>query len=122
MRKAGLVGTCYISEYHLAALRRLKNVQVIGACDADSTRAAAFSARFDVPAFATLQAMRDAGAQVLHILTPPHTHADLAIEAMRLGCDVLVEKPLATDVADCERIAKVELETGRKVCVGHSLL
>jgi 2-alkyl-3-oxoalkanoate reductase len=120
--RAGLVGAGYISEYHIAALRRLTHVEIVGITDVNSARAKAVADKFNLTVYASMTALREAGANVIHILTPPATHAHLAIEAINLGCDVLVEKPLAEDAGDCDRIAQRASETGRRVCVNHSLL
>lgn len=55
------------------------------------------------------------------IATYSDSHADLAIQAMRAGAHVFVEKPLATTVADAERVVKVSRETGKKLSVGYIL-
>ncbi len=120
--RTGLVGAGYICEYHIAALRRLPGVEIVGVHDIDAGRMAETAKRFNVRPFASLQALCEAGAQVIHVLTPPHTHAKVALDALEQGCHVLVEKPLAEDVADCRRIEAVAEERGLKVCVNHSLL
>jgi len=120
--KAGIVGAGGISRFHLQALKRLPHVTVVGVCDLDEARARAIAGEFSVPTFPSLQALRDAGAQVIHVLTPPAAHARVALEALALGCDLFVEKPLATTAEDCDRIAARARELGRTVCVGHSLL
>jgi predicted dehydrogenase/nucleoside-diphosphate-sugar epimerase len=119
--RAGLVGAGYISEYHVAALRRA-GVEIVGLCDVDAGRAKAAADKFGLRAFTSAADLAAAGANVLHILTPPHTHAALALQALDLGCHVLVEKPLAEEPADCDRIERRAAETGLKVCVNHSLL
>jgi len=120
--RAGLVGAGYISEYHIAALKRLKDVEIAGIADVDQARASATAEKFKLRACPSLAALREAGANVIHVLTPPHTHADVALQALDLGCHVLVEKPLAVDVADCDRIEKKAAEKNLRVCVNHSLL
>jgi predicted dehydrogenase len=55
------------------------------------------------------------------IATYSDTHADYAVAAMEAGADVFVEKPLATTVADAERVAEAAARTGRKVVVGYIL-
>jgi predicted dehydrogenase len=55
------------------------------------------------------------------IATYSDSHADYAVAAMRAGAHVFVEKPLATTVADAQRVADCAAETGRKVVVGYIL-
>ncbi len=55
----------------------------------------------------------------VYIATPPSTHADYAIRAMRAGKDVLVEKPMAMNVAECGAMSAVQAETGRKLCIAY---
>ncbi len=55
------------------------------------------------------------------IATYSDSHADYAIKAMEAGAHVFVEKPLATTVADAERVVAKATETGRKLVVGYIL-
>jgi UDP-2-acetamido-3-amino-2,3-dideoxy-glucuronate N-acetyltransferase len=59
--------------------------------------------------------------QGLALATPAETHADLAIQAMRSGKDVFVEKPMALSISDAEAMQKVSHDTGRILMVGHLL-
>ena len=61
------------------------------------------------------------GIDVVVITTPPWTHADLAVQALDAGCHVLVEKPLAIDVAGCRRIADAAHANDRVIAVDHML-
>jgi predicted dehydrogenase len=70
-------------------------------------RAAALAAQFQIPnVYPSLQAMAEAQPKVIHILTPPGSHAALALEALEMGCHVFVEKPMAESVADCDRMIR----------------
>ena len=55
------------------------------------------------------------------IATYSDSHADFAVAAMEAGADVFVEKPLATTVADAQRVVDCAERTGRKVVVGYIL-
>jgi UDP-2-acetamido-3-amino-2,3-dideoxy-glucuronate N-acetyltransferase len=59
--------------------------------------------------------------QGIALATPAETHADLAIQAMQLGKDVFVEKPMALSISDAEAMQTVANETGRILMVGHLL-
>jgi predicted dehydrogenase/nucleoside-diphosphate-sugar epimerase len=121
--RVGLVGAGYISEFHASAIQRVPNARVVGVTDFVTSRAAALAARFSVPnVFPSMEAMIADGVDVVHILTPPDTHAQLAIRALNMGCHALVEKPLAmnTDEVDC--INATAAAAQKSVCVNHSLL
>ncbi|MBI5070606.1 MAG: NAD-dependent epimerase/dehydratase family protein [Deltaproteobacteria bacterium] len=120
--RAGLVGTGAIAEHHAAALRGLENVELVGVVDLDPARAQAFAERVGSRAYPSLAALREAGASVIHVLTPPDSHADVACSALELGCHVLVEKPLATSVEDCRRVTAAAESRGLQASVNHSLL
>ena len=55
------------------------------------------------------------------VATYSDSHADYACAAMRAGAHVFVEKPLATTVADAQRVVDCAVETGRKLVVGYIL-
>lgn len=55
------------------------------------------------------------------INTYSDTHADYAVMAIEAGCDVFVEKPLATTLADAERVVAAAARHGRKLVIGYIL-
>jgi predicted dehydrogenase/nucleoside-diphosphate-sugar epimerase len=119
----GLVGAGMVASHHADAVAALPGVRLVGVTDLDRARAEGLAARYPgTAAFGSVGALCDAGARVIHVLTPPATHAAVALEALERGSDVLVEKPLATDVADCDRLADAAERHGRRVGVSHSLL
>src|SRR5580704_3074296 len=121
--RVGLVGAGYISEFHARAIRRVPNARIIGIADVVDSRATALAARFSIPnVFPTMEAMINEGVDVIHILTPPDTHAHLAIAALQNGCHVLVEKPLAMNAEEVDRISAAAATAQKSVCVNHSML
>jgi predicted dehydrogenase/nucleoside-diphosphate-sugar epimerase len=118
----GLVGAGYIAPYHIAALRRNPRVELLGVTDVQAERASALAERLDTRAYPSLAALRQAGADAIHVLTPPDSHAEVAMAALELGCHVLVEKPLADRVEDCRRIQAAAEGAGLLASVNHSLL
>lgn len=121
--RVGLVGAGYISEFHARAIQRVPNARIIGIVDVVNSRAASLAARFNVPkVFPTMEAMINEGVDVIHILTPPDTHAQLAIAALKDGCHVLVEKPLAINAEEVDSISAAAAAAQKSVCVNHSML
>ena len=66
-------------------------------------------------------ALRDEKPDVASINTYSDSHADYAVMALEAGCHVFVEKPLATTVADAERVVAAAKANGRKLVVGYIL-
>lgn len=73
------------------------------------------------PRFRTVKEGLETKPDLVVIATYADSHADLAIQALEAGAHVFVEKPLATTVADAERVAAVVRKTGRKLVVGYIL-
>lgn len=121
--RVGLLGAGPISEFHARAVARVPGARVVAIADQDEGRARALAAKWHVARVGrTVDDLTAEGVDVVHVLTPPATHADLAVAALRRGCHVYIEKPLATSVADCDRIEAAARDAGRVVGVGHSLL
>ena len=59
-------------------------------------------------------------ADVVVVATPPGSHAPIAHAAIRAGCHVLVEKPLATSVIECEDLIDAARLNGVHLMVGHT--
>ncbi len=119
----GIVGAGQICEYHIRGLKRLPNIEIIGICDLDRARAEEVAKRHELPAvFASLETMLATRPDAVHVLTPPASHAQITLDALAAGCHVFVEKPLATSVEDCRKIAAAAEEAGKTVGVDHSLL
>ena len=67
------------------------------------------------------EALRALQPELVSINTYSDTHADYAVMALEQGAHVFVEKPLATSVADAERVVAAARANGRKVVVGYIL-
>ena len=67
------------------------------------------------------EALAELKPDLVSINTYSDSHADYAVAAMEAGADVFVEKPLATTVADAERVVTAARKHGRKLVVGYIL-
>lgn len=114
----GIIGYGGFGEFIHKAWNRMDTVHVVAVCDADPRRAPGGDAAFYSDDAALLA---DPKVDIVSVATPPNTHKDLAIAAMRAGKHVLVEKPLALSVADAQEIKRVSEETGRVATVNFVL-
>ena len=67
------------------------------------------------------EALRDEKPDVACIATYSDSHADYAVKAFEAGCHVFVEKPLATTVADAQRVVDAAKANGKKLVIGYIL-
>ena len=104
--RVGLVGCGDISPMHLDAITGNADAVLVAVADRDADTASAAAARYGVRAYQGLTEMLSREQpDVVHVCTPHHLHAPMAVEALQAGVHVLLEKPVATTVADAERIA-----------------
>lgn len=68
------------------------------------------------------EVLRDPDVDAVFIATPPETHRALTVAALEAGKHVLVEKPLATSVADAEVMVETARRCGRQLLVDHTFL
>ncbi len=121
--RAGMVGAGNISEFHIHAVRAVPGlVDLVGVTDLDKARAEATATKLGTKTFASLDALVDAGANVIHVLTPPAAHVPVALAALERGCHVLIEKPISEDEAEGRKVAELAKKKGLTVSVNHSLL
>ncbi|NYD20546.1 putative dehydrogenase [Kineococcus aurantiacus] len=80
--------------------------------------ASAFPAATVFPDHRTLIA--GAGVDAAVVTTPDHTHAEIAVDLLRAGIAVYLEKPLATTLADADRVLATAAATGTPLYVGHN--
>ncbi len=122
--RAAILGAGLISgKKHIPAFLRLKDrVELVALCDVNRASAEKFAAQFGIPKVYTdlNELLLREKPDLIDICTPPRTHAPLALQAIRQGCHVLIEKPMAMSAAECDEIVDQAREAGVKVCVAHS--
>jgi UDP-N-acetyl-2-amino-2-deoxyglucuronate dehydrogenase len=116
--RTALVGCGKVGHIHAAALASLPESHFVAVCDQNTERAAGFAARFHVQAFTNVHTLlRDARPQALLICTPHPLHAAPAIAAAEAGAHVLVEKPLAATLEDCDTMLAAAQRAGVRLGV-----
>jgi predicted dehydrogenase len=109
---------------HFRAWRRISQAKIIAVSDINEDLAKITAEKWKVPHFyKTLSEIVAAGGvDVIDICTPPQTHAPLAVEAMKAGINVLIEKPMAMTVDDAQKIVESQEATGLSAGVIHNWL
>jgi UDP-N-acetyl-2-amino-2-deoxyglucuronate dehydrogenase len=103
--KTAIIGSGKVSHLHAAALKALAESTFVGICGRSSDKLEAFGAQWGVPAFSDIDTMIETtGCEALVVCTPHPNHAESVVRAASRGVHVLVEKPLASSLADCDRM------------------
>ena len=103
--RVALVGCGKVAGIHATALAAIPEAEFVAACDVNTDRANAFAAKYGARPFTDLGTMlREARPDAIIIGTPHPMHAEAAIQAAEAGVHVLVEKPLAASLDDCDRM------------------
>jgi nucleoside-diphosphate-sugar epimerase/predicted dehydrogenase len=124
LSRVAILGAGYISEFHIAAIRRLPDAELVAICDVNESLAQQTATSFGIPAvYSSLEAMlATEKLHVVHVLTPPQTHAVTAKMIAAAGVDVFIEKPMCHTVAACQDLRAAADAAGAAVGVGHNFL
>lgn len=125
MRRICLIGAGGIARIHAEVLGRLPGVSVVAV--ADPRRAAAEALARLLPGARAAASVEEAlsggeGFDAAHVLTPPDTHAAIAIPLLEAGRDVLLEKPMAVSHEECDRLAGAAARGGATLGINQNFL
>ena len=122
--KVAIVGCGFVAQKrHIHSFLRLrKNVLLCAVCDLNEGLATEVAKKFGIKhAYSNLSDMLSKeDLDIIDICTPPNAHATVAIEAMDQGCNVLMEKPMALSVPDCDKMMSSAKKSGVKLSIVHN--
>jgi predicted dehydrogenase len=111
--RTGIIGCGKVGQIHARALAGLAESELVAVCDSQGERARDFAARYGARAFEDSGVMlAQAGLEAVCICTPHPLHREAALLAARAGVHVLVEKPMAASLADCDAMIAAAWESG----------
>jgi predicted dehydrogenase len=118
-KRIAVLGCGYWGANHIRTLNALG--VLAGVSDANPDRADGFAAEYDVPAIAPEHLASHPDIDGVVVALPPQFHAETAIQLVRGGKDILVEKPIALSVEDAvSAVTEAKLQ-GRVFMTGHVL-
>ncbi|BEL04424.1 Gfo/Idh/MocA family oxidoreductase [Actinoplanes sichuanensis] len=114
MYRAAIVGTGGIAAAHAQALTDHDRARLTAVVDLDENRARTFAGSWNVPTVAPgLTTLLETGdVDLVHVCTPPSTHAPLALQCLRAGVNVIVEKPPTLSLAELDTLAEASRASG----------
>jgi myo-inositol 2-dehydrogenase / D-chiro-inositol 1-dehydrogenase len=116
--RAAIIGAGWIADEHAAILRRLDDVELVAVCDLDLERARALAGVAGV--YADWHELLDRESpDCVFVCTPPLVHRDPAVEALRRGIHVYLEKPIARGLDDAHAIVDAAEASAAVCAVGY---
>ena len=113
-----VVGCGEFGRNHARVYREMESAQLVGVFDSDPARAAAFAQEFQTQTFSSLEQMKGK-VSAASVAVPTIVHSEVGCRLMELGIDVLVEKPMAKDLADADALLAAAKNHERILQVGH---
>jgi predicted dehydrogenase len=122
--KAAIIGSGLIAKLkHIPAFQKHRDkVHLAALCDLniEAARQAASATSIPMVYADVAEMLAKEVPDIVDICTPPVTHAKLAIQALQAGSNVLIEKPMAQTIEECDAIIAAARENKVRVCVAHS--
>ena len=114
--KTGIIGCGKVAGIHAAALKAITRSAFTAVCGRDGKKSMEFAVRYGVKAYTNVTEMvTKEKLDVVTICTPHPAHRAPAIEALRAGANVLIEKPLASSLEDCDVMLSAAKEAGKQI-------
>ena len=121
MFRAGIIGLGTLGTRYIKLIGQEARAELVGVFDVSAERREEVAKTASVPAYDSAAAMFDeARLDFVYVGTPDFAHRDHVIEAAQHGVNILVEKPLATSVADAEAMVNAVRKAGVKAQIAFS--
>lgn len=108
-----------MGRHHARQYAQMGEVSLIGVVDASQSRARAIADEHGATAFADVEALVAAGVAAVTVAVPTKDHRRVAEPLLRAGVACLIEKPLAPNVEEGQKLAELADSTGTILQVGH---
>jgi len=123
--RIGIIGCGGIANgKHLPSLSKLNNVQLVAFCDIIEERAEEAAGKYggsEAKVYSDYrELLADGTIDIVHVLTPNISHAEISIAALEAGKHVMCEKPMAKTSAEARDMVEAAKRTGKKLTIGYN--
>ena len=114
--KTGIIGLGKVAGMHADALTAIPKSEFTAVCGRDEKRTQEFASKYGVKTYTSVNEMvSKEKLDIVTICTPHPAHKVPAIEALKAGANVLIEKPFASSLQDCDAMLSASRESGKKI-------
>ena len=118
MARTAVIGCGFMGRQHALAYRASSRTELVAVCDVDPARVEALAREVGARAYGSLDALlAEARPDLVSVVTPDAHHVEPTLAALAAGCHVLVEKPIALELADVGRMIEAARRAGRVLAV-----
>jgi UDP-N-acetyl-2-amino-2-deoxyglucuronate dehydrogenase len=116
--KTGIIGCGKVAGIHAVALKTISRSAFTAVCGRDEKRTKEFASKYGVKAYTNVTEMvRKEKLDAVIVCTPHPAHRDPAIDALKAGANVLIEKPLASSLEDCDAMLSAAVGAGKQIAM-----
>jgi len=118
--RIAIIGCGGISETHIAAMRRIPEIEIVGGCDIKPDRLEVMKTKYGMTALYEKwdDLLKEVKPDAISVCTPNGVHAPATIASLNAGCHVITEKPMAMSPAECQAMIDAAKANKRKLAVG----
>lgn len=119
MRMA-VIGLGALGREEVAQASQVEGVELVAVCDEDLDRARTVASQWKVPHFfdSHRELLAEVPLDAVVVATPPHTHKEIALDIIHAGVHLLVERPLALKLSECDAILTAAARAEVSLMVG----
>ena len=114
-----MIGVGHLGQHHARLLGAMDDVELVGICDSNRSRAEEIAAKFGGLVCADSRDLLDR-VDAVTVAVPTVAHVDVALPFLQAGIATLVEKPIASSVADADRLVEAAERGGAMLATGHT--
>lgn len=119
--RVGIVGAGWMGSLRARALETVAGAEIVGVTDLDRERAAGFAPAPEAVYGGVEELLKEARPDAVIVATSEGAHREAVVKSLEAGAHVLVEKPMATTVEDCDAMIVASRAAQRSLMVGHTL-
>ncbi len=120
--RVALIGSGVGANLHVTAIRATKGAEIVGIAGLDEKLLDRFGEKFGIGARFTdyREMIESTRPRVVHVVTPPRTHAEITKDVLERGCAVMVDKPMCMDEREADEMIEVARRVNLPLCVMHN--
>lgn len=120
MLNVGIIGAGFFGKKHAEAIAALDETRLVAVSRTDQDELSAFTQRFGGQGYINYRdLLANPNVEAVLVATPHHLHTEIAIAAAKAGKHILLEKPMAPTLAECDQILHAVKAASVRLMVGH---